>query len=114
MNKIYRTVLGAGAAALLLMPGLLSEAAPKKSHDNAVARNLNTFNSIVRQLEANYVDTIPVERAFETAIGGLLSEIDPYTEYYTAAQRENFKTMTTGEYGGIGSYIMERDSSAGG
>ncbi len=111
MNKIYRTVLGAGAAALLLMPGLLSEAAPKKSHDNAVARNLNTFNSIVRQLEANYVDTIPVERAFETAIGGLLSEIDPYTEYYTAAQRENFKTMTTGEYGGIGSYIMERDSS---
>ncbi|MBP3299517.1 MAG: S41 family peptidase [Muribaculaceae bacterium] len=97
------------AAALLVATG--AWAAKNKSHDNSVGRNLNIFNTIVRQLETTYVDTIPVERAFGTAIAGLLSEIDPYTEYYTAEERKDFRTMTTGEYGGIGSYIMERDSS---
>lgn len=102
-----------GCAVGLLMSSALAGGAAdkKKSHDNSVARNLNVFNTIVRQLESNYVDTIPVTRAFDTAISGLLSEIDPYTEYYTSAERENFRTMTTGEYGGIGSYIMERDSA---
>lgn len=99
-----------GLAIALSAPVLLY-AASGKSHDNAVARNLNTFNTIVRELEANYVDSIPVERTFSAAIAAMLSEIDPYTEYYTAADREGFKTMTTGEYAGIGSYIMQRDSS---
>ena len=91
----------------MALPAILGA---QKNHDATLTRQLNTFNTITRQLEANYVDSIPVERAFESAIDALLSEIDPYTEYYSSTDREQFRTMTTGEYAGIGSYIMQRDS----
>ncbi len=53
----------------------------------------------------NYVDTIDVEKAINTAIRSMLNELDPYTEYMPLKEQEDFKSMTTGEYGGIGSYI---------
>ena len=52
---------------------------PSSGHDTAVARNLATFNSIVKELEMNYVDTIRPREAFRAAIGALLSTVDPYT-----------------------------------
>ena len=81
----------------------------KKSHDTAINRNLTIFNSIVRELESNYVDSIRTDETFKAAIAALLNEVDPYTEYYTPEEQENLLTMTTGEYGGIGSYITTRD-----
>ncbi|MCM1291826.1 MAG: S41 family peptidase [Prevotella sp.] len=81
----------------------------EKSHDAAVSRNLNTFNSLVKELELNYVDSIRTDEAFEIAIDAMLSTVDPYTEYYNSEERKQLETMTTGEYGGIGSYIIERD-----
>lgn len=81
----------------------------KKSHDAALARNLSIFNTLVRELEANYVDTIRTDETFKAAISALLDEVDPYTEFYYPDEQESLLTMTTGEYGGIGSYIMERD-----
>lgn len=87
---------------------------PATSHDAAVARNLTTFNSIVKELELNYVDTIRPKEAFDAAIGALLSTIDPYTEFYDADKRADLTKMTTGEYdyGGIGSFILQRDGSS--
>lgn len=83
----------------------------KKSHDAALTRNLTVFNSIVKELENNYVDTIRVEEAFKTTINALLSTVDPYTEYFSSDDRESLEKMTTGEYAGIGSYLMERNGS---
>lgn len=94
--------------ATIALPALLAVA---KNRESELSRNLTVFNTIVRELEQNYVDTIPVERTFNTAISAMLSQIDPYTEYYDAEASENFKNVTTGEYGGIGSYIMERDGA---
>lgn len=87
---------------------------PAESHDAAINRNLNTFNAIVKELELNYVDTIRPKEAFDAAIGALLSTIDPYTVYYDADSRAELTKITTGEfdYGGIGSYIMERNGSS--
>lgn len=94
-----------------------SQAAPDEpatSHDAAVARNLTTFNSIVKELEMNYVDTIRPKEAFRAAIGALLSTIDPYTVYYDDDDKAELTKMTTGEYdyGGIGSFILERDGAS--
>lgn len=84
------------------------------AHDESVNRNLNTFSSIVKELEMNYVDTIRPREAFDAAIGALLSTVDPYTEYYSSEDRTDLTRMTTGQldYGGIGSYIMQRNGSA--
>lgn len=81
----------------------------RQSRDMAAARGLNTFGSIVKELETNYVDTINNDRAFTAAINALLETVDPYTVYYPSESREDITKMTTGEYGGIGSYLLERD-----
>lgn len=79
----------------------------KKSHDMALQRNLKTFNSLVKVLEENYVDSIRIDEAFKAASNAMLNTVDPYTEYYTADDRDALLKMTTGEYAGIGSYITE-------
>lgn len=99
------------AAAAILAAIITAYAAPQKSADAALARNLTTFNSIVKELQDNYVDSIAPDRAFDAAIDALLATIDPYTEYYPAEEQDALQKMTTGEYGGIGSYLLDRDSS---
>lgn len=84
----------------------------QKSHDASLARNLNNFNSIVKQVELHYVDTINTDQSFKAAIEAFLASTDPYTEYYSADDQEKLQKMTTGEYGGIGSYIMQRNGSS--
>lgn len=95
---------------LVLLAAFACASASKKSHDAATARNLSTFNALVKVLEENYVDTIRTDEAFRQAIAAMLSTVDPYTEYYSADDADQLMRMTTGEYGGIGSYILVRDS----
>lgn len=84
----------------------------KRSHDSALSRNLAIFNDIVKQLDMNYVDSLRPDESARVAIDALLSTIDPYTEYYSNEDQEKLQRLTTGEYGGIGSYIVQRDGSS--
>ena len=83
--------------------------ASSKNDKAAITRNLDIFNSVYKELQVFYGDSIDAEKSINTAINAMLNDIDPYTEYIPAKDQDAFKTMTTGEYGGIGSYIMERD-----
>lgn len=74
----------------------------------SVVRNLDIFNSLYKELNTFYVDTLDSKKSIETAINSMLDDIDPYTEYIPAEDQEDFQVIATGEYGGIGSYIMER------
>lgn len=107
-NKIF-ALAAIALVAFSTIPATLADVNKKKSHDAAVARNLNTFTAIVRELERNYVDTILPDNMIETAIIAMLSTVDPYTEFFSAADQERVTEMSTGEYGGIGSYIMSHD-----
>lgn len=109
MRKFAITIAALAAAVILF--GSVIPAASKKSGDAALSRNLTTFNAIVKELKDNYVDSIAPDRAFDAAIDALLATIDPYTEYYSVEEQDALQRMTTGEYGGIGSYLMDRDSS---
>ena len=83
-----------------------SEAA--EGSEAAVIRNLDIFNSLYKELNTFYVDTLNAKKHIETAINSMLDEIDPYTEYINDDNQDDFLVISTGEYGGIGSYIMER------
>lgn len=83
--------------------------ASSKNDKAAITRNLDIFNSVYKELQVFYVDSIDAEKSINTAINAMLNDIDPYTEYIPAKEQDAFKSMTTGEYGGIGSYIMERN-----
>lgn len=70
-----------------------------------VSRNIKIFNNIFRELQAGYVDTFDVDAVTRTAIDAMLSQIDPFTEYYAADEMEELTTLSEGSYSGIGSYI---------
>lgn len=98
----------AAAVGLVLMPSLVASAMKDtESNEAAIARNLSIFNSLYKELSMSYVDTINADKTMTTAINAMLEELDPYTEYIKAEDREDFMTISTGEYGGIGSYIMQ-------
>lgn len=107
-NTLLRSLPIAALTALTLTVTLSAQ----KSHDASLARQLNNFNSMVKQVELYYVDSINTEESFKAAIEAFLESTDPYTEYYSADDQEKLQKMTTGEYGGIGSYIMQRDGKA--
>ena len=108
----FKKILSCSLSAAILSGAAVSTFAAKESHDASLGRNLTVFNSIVKELESNYVDSIPVEDSFQRAIYGYLSTLDPYTQYFAPDDKETLKMLTTGtSFGGIGTYLLERDSS---
>ena len=81
------------------------------SRDTRIARNLDIFNSLFKELNMFYVDSLDIDKSMETAINAMLDDVDPYTEYIPATNRDDFMVISTGEYGGIGSYIYERNGN---
>ena len=73
------------------------------------SRKLSTFNTIVKELQTNYVDTLDANTIMDKTIGALLYQIDPYTEYYPAGNQDEILSISEGKYAGIGSYILRRD-----
>lgn len=92
---------------LLALAGVTGMSAATRSNKTEVARNLDIFNALVKELQLNYVDTIDAKKSINTAIFYMLDEIDPYTEYYSSDDQEQFNMLSTGEYGGIGCVITK-------
>ena len=108
MKKTLKYLAWACAALCLAAPAALADDDKAVNDDAAVARSLDIFNSLYKELNTFYVDTIDAQKTIENAINAMLDDIDPYTEYIPAKEADDFMTISTGEYGGIGSYIMER------
>ena len=70
-----------------------------------ISKNLDIFNSVFRELDICYVDTVNPEKSIESGINYMLSQLDPYTVYYPESKNEELKMMTTGKFAGIGSII---------
>ncbi|MCH5175855.1 MAG: S41 family peptidase [Prevotellaceae bacterium] len=84
----------------------------QSEHTFEVAKNLDVFNSLYRQLDVFYVDTLEADKLIRIGIDAMLEELDPYTVYYPEEDMGDLKMMTTGKYGGIGSIIrMRKDST---
>lgn len=98
------------AVALLVCSAFSFQALSEKidNSEAAIVRNLDIFNTLYKELNTFYVDSIDAQKSIETAINAMLDDIDPYTEYIPAKSRDDFQVISTGEYGGIGSYIQER------
>ena len=75
-----------------------------------ITKNLEIFNNLFREIQTYYVDEINPGDLMETAIDGMLKELDPYTKYIPESDVEDFRFQTTGEYGGIGSLIRKIDN----
>lgn len=75
-----------------------------------IGKNIEIFNSVFRELDMFYVDTLDISKTMKSGIDNMLKGLDPYTEYYREEDMEDFTFMTTGEYAGIGSGIVFKDN----
>lgn len=89
----------------LCVATLTGTAQNTRDHNFEVAKQLDTFNAIYKNLDLMYVDTLDAEEVVGTAINAMLRSLDPYTEYYPASKKDDLKAMLTGKYAGIGALI---------
>ncbi len=76
-----------------------------KDHDYKVAKNMDIFNTIYKNLDLMYVDTLDAEEVIGNGINAMLSSLDPYTTYYPESKVKELKNMLTGKYAGVGALI---------
>ncbi|ADQ80628.1 C-terminal processing peptidase-3 [Paludibacter propionicigenes WB4] len=74
-----------------------------------ISKNLTIFNSVFRDLDIHYVDTLNYDKMIKTSIDNMLEKLDPYTVYMPEEETDDLKFMTTGEYAGIGALISKSD-----
>lgn len=81
----------------------------KAQNDFEIAKNVDIFVSILKELNAKYADEVVPGDLVKTAIDAMLKDLDPYSVYYPESQIEDVRMMTTGQYGGIGSLVHQQD-----
>lgn len=74
-----------------------------------VSKNLEIFTAAYREVDRSYVDPIEPGKMIRTAIEAMFKSLDPYTNFFSESEIEDFRFMTTGKYGGIGAVIGNID-----
>lgn len=74
-----------------------------------VSKNLEIFTAAYREVDRSYVDPIEPGKMIRSAIEAMFKSLDPYTNFYSESEIEDFRFMTTGKYGGIGAVIGTMD-----
>jgi carboxyl-terminal processing protease len=77
----------------------------QETRDFRIAKNLDIFFSLFRELNTFYVEDVNPDKIIKTGIDNMLSTLDPYTVYYPESDVDEFAILTTGKYGGIGSVV---------
>jgi carboxyl-terminal processing protease len=82
-----------------------------KSSDRSfdIIKNLDIFITAFKEVNAHYVDEINPTKLMRTGLDAMLTSLDPYTDYIPEDDIEDYRTMTTGEYGGIGALVDKKD-----
>lgn len=111
MRRIVRVLCGL-VAAMPLVAGSYVPAQQVQVGENKefeILKNLEIFSSVYKTVELTYVDDVNTGELMKAALDAMLEKLDPYTVYIPEADIEDYRIMTEGEYGGIGSTIHYRD-----
>ncbi len=74
-----------------------------------ISKNLEIFTELYKELNIYYVDDTQPGKLMKTGIDAMLNSLDPYTQYIPESDMEDYRFMTTGQYGGIGALIKRKD-----
>lgn len=74
-----------------------------------ISKNLDIFGKMYREVHSNYVDDLDPTTFMREGIDAMLKSLDPYTNFISASEIEDYRFMSTGQYGGIGAVIGKRD-----
>ena len=90
---------------LLLLQGVTAWSQKAKDHDFTVAKNMDMFAAIYKNLDMMYVDTLDADEVIGHGINAMLNSLDPYTEYYPESEVKELKKVLTGKYAGVGAVV---------
>jgi carboxyl-terminal processing protease len=107
INK-FKKVKGFIAGILLTGTFFLFVQAKDSSSYFEISKNLDIFATLFKQLDTYYVDPIEPGKLVKVGIDAMLNDLDPYTNYITESDIEDYEFMTTGKYGGIGANIHKK------
>jgi carboxyl-terminal processing protease len=103
--RLYKKLV-LGTSALLVAGGLTAFTRDDRFFE--IARNLDIYATMFKELNMYYVDEVNPNRMVKTSIDAMLKSLDPYTNFYAEDDIEDYMTMTTGRYNGIGAMIGSR------
>ena len=103
MNNMHKTHIL--LTFILLAAGITLNA---QSKDFKLGQWTEIQNSIVKELNRSYVDTLPVDKIFRAGIDAMLEQLDPYTVYIPEEENEDLQMMLSKTYGGIGAIIHKK------
>ena len=105
MKKYFRSFL----LAVPVVAGLLFVSFKQDDRLFEIARNLDIYATLFKELNAYYVDEINPNTLIKTSIDQMLKTLDPYTNFYAEDDIEDYMTMTTGKYNGIGAVVSSAE-----
>ena len=76
-----------------------------------ISKNLEIFTELYKELNIYYVDDTKPGELMKTGIDAMLESLDPYTQYIAESDIEDYRFMTTGQYGGVGAMIRKKDDT---
>jgi carboxyl-terminal processing protease len=102
MKKRTAAILAASAAAICIFWAFTD------SRNFEIAKNLEIYYSLFRELDNFYVDEVDPGLLIQSSIDKMLEGLDPYTNFIPESSMEDYRFMTTGQYGGVGAMIRQR------
>ncbi|KAA6340524.1 putative CtpA-like serine protease [termite gut metagenome] len=105
MKKCFKKRYIAAIIVVVAVSGVFFGFKNSDDRNFQLAKNVDIFNSIVKELDLFYVDTIEPNKVIRNAIDGMLGSLDPYTNYFPEEEQGELEQMIKGSYGGIGSFI---------
>ncbi|MTI38247.1 S41 family peptidase [Fulvivirga lutimaris] len=107
MNKLTTRIKATGAIIILVVTAF-AFANPSERYFE-IAKNLDIFATLFKEVNALYVDEVNPNKVIKTGIDAMLASLDPYTNYIPEDDIEDFRTQSTGQYGGIGALTSKID-----
>jgi carboxyl-terminal processing protease len=108
MKKLLRTIKWP-ISLLTLTACALFAFSPVNTNYFEISKNLDIFATLYREVNAYYVDDVDAGKLMRKAIDEMLNSLDPYTNYISESEIEDYRFQMTGQYGGIGSQIGQKD-----
>ncbi len=110
MNFLKKLKGARGFAAGVILMGAVCFFIHAKTEDPyfEISKNLDIYADLFKELNTYYVDPIEPGKLVKTGVDAMLEDLDPYTNYITEADIEDYRFMTTGKYGGIGASMRKK------
>lgn len=105
------SILRRNIPAVAISVGAFIGLAASPDNDFEIAKNLDIFSNVFRELNTYYVDEINPEKLMRTGLDAMLKSLDPYTVYIAPSEVEGFQSSITGRYAGIGASVGSRDGN---